>query len=128
MKYILVGQTPVPVEDILEWVRWFEAHERRVRVTRVGPYEVWTTFLGLDPQWDSGPPLLFETKVFLPEMLCEVPWSKGKLMGSLDLCERCSTWTQAEAQHERVVKEVGEPGDDIEQLYPVPAEEAIKTK
>lgn len=53
--------------------------------------EVSTVFLGLDHQWMPDlPPLIFETMVF-PEC---------------DICERYSTWDQAVAGHETVVREV----------------------
>lgn len=47
-KYILVGQTPVPCDDLLEWARWFETFDNRVMLSEVGPYTVSTIFLGLD--------------------------------------------------------------------------------
>ena len=104
--YILVGQTPVPCEDTLAWVQWFHTHDRRVRVTQVGPYEVSTVFLGLDHRHSGeGPPLLFETVAF----------------GCDDLrCEHCSTWLEAETQHERVVEGLRRPGYEVVQLEPVP--------
>ena len=47
-----------------------------------------TVFLGVDHRLGDGPPLVFETMVF---------------GGPLDRHqERCSTWAEAEAQHERV--------------------------
>ena len=107
-KYILVGQTPIPCDDPLEWGKAFGTAERRVCLTRVGPYEVSTVFLGLDHQWGEGPPLLFETMVF-----------RGDNGEAYDY-ERCSTWLEAEAQHEAVIARIAQPGDKIEQLYPLP--------
>ena len=50
-----------------------------------------TFFLGLDHAFGGGPPLLFETMIFgMPER-------------SEEYQERCSTWEQAEAMHERAV-------------------------
>lgn len=133
--YILVGQTPVREPDVLMWAAWFEHNERRVRLTRVGPYEISTVFLGLDHNhmrhFGGGPPLLFETMVFLPEMVSELEWegrSMGKYRESLDTCERCSTWLEAEAQHEREVQALlaAEPGDEVIQLWPAPILEEQK--
>lgn len=56
-----------------------------------------TVFLGINLNIrGNGPPILFETMVFSPD---------GK---SLDY-QRCSTWAQAEAQHARMVAELGVP-------------------
>lgn len=93
--WILRGRTPVPTEDLLEWVQSFENIDgRRVRRTQLGPnITVSTVFLGLDHNWRrEGPPILFETMAFLDE----------KEAG----CWRCSTWDEAEAQHEQAVEDI----------------------
>ena len=98
-QYILVGQTPVPCDDLLTWARWFEDNDaRRVKETRVMDLcSVSTVFLGLDHRHvGGGPPLLFETMAFWPGR-------DGYEM------TRCSTWMQAEAQHERMVQAVARP-------------------
>jgi hypothetical protein len=59
----------------------------------VGGYTVSTVFLGLDHQHGDGPPLLFETLVFGP----------AQHDGDMD---RCSTWDEAEAMHERMVAKI----------------------
>lgn len=51
-------------------------------------------FLGLDHQFGDGPPLLFETMVFKGE----------SAFAGEEFCERCSTWTEAEAMHQRGVE------------------------
>lgn len=91
--YILKGHEPRGCPDALEWARWFEkaGDARVVARTSVGGREVSTVFLGVDHAF-GGPPMLFETMVF-PE--CEI-------------CERCSTWAEAEAQHARVLAAVQE--------------------
>ena len=79
-KYILDGQTPVPV-DTLTWAKWYETAYRRVARDEIGPYQISTVFLGYEPN-------LFETMVF-----------KGDFS---DLwCEHSSTWEKAEAAHKR---------------------------
>ena len=91
-NYILIGQTPVMEPDIVKWAQWFEKADRRVARTQVGKCEVSTVFLGTDNNFSGhGPPLLFETMVF-PEA---------------QICWRCATWLEAEAQHKRAVREIG---------------------
>jgi len=90
-KYILEGTTVVPVEDIHTWAHWFETADRVVAQTWITEDMcVSTVFLGLDHQWGDGPPLLFETMVFLA--------------GSERGCTRTSTWHEAEQEHQRVVE------------------------
>lgn len=95
--YRLDGHVAVPMasdaERYAEWDRREQSLASGDDVYRVartdlgdGRY-VSTVFLGLDHQWQPDlPPLLFETMVF-PEC---------------DVCERCSTWEQAIAQHDQV--------------------------
>jgi hypothetical protein len=97
-RYTLVGQTPVPCADLIEWATWFEnADNRTVKRTALDSDRVIisTVFLGLDHQFFlDGPPMLFETMVF---------WN-----GKGDEQERCSTWMQAEMQHDAMVAHVTE--------------------
>jgi len=92
--YVLIGQTPVLEPDVLVWAEWFGQEDRIVFQTEFPGGTVSTVFLGLDHQWGKGPPLLFETMVFRDGEACE--------------CCRCSTWMEAEAQHQRVLAEVTE--------------------
>jgi len=91
-KYILDGHEPVPCEDLLEWARWLETADRHVAETHIGTTRISTVFLGLNHQRGSGPPLIFETVIF-----------GGKLNGYQ---RRCSTWDEAEAQHQDGVRAV----------------------
>lgn len=101
-QYILVGQTPVLCEDILEWARWFEnAASRIVRQDRLfkGEVLVSTVFLGVDHSFnlvlgEDGPPILFETMTF------------DKLNLLPEVQQRCSEWLEAEAQHRAVLTKV----------------------
>jgi hypothetical protein len=85
--YILEGDTPVPVNDLLEWGRWFDDYHKRIvartYLSRVGdelptddllmrPADttamVSTVFLGTDHgyRWLTAvksPPILFETMI-----------------------------------------------------------------
>jgi hypothetical protein len=90
-KYILDGKTPVPAADLMTWAKWFETANRHVASTEVGNMRVSTVFLGLNHQYGSGPPLLFETMIFGgPE--------------DAEYQDRCSTWEEAEAMHQRAVE------------------------
>jgi hypothetical protein len=110
-KYILRGHEAVPVEDLLEWAREFEACDRIVKQEDVGPYWISTVFLGLDhnymrachPELEHRP-LLFETMVFEGKIARLISLGDRTLTvhESLD-CERCSTWDEAVAQHEAMV-------------------------
>ena len=65
LKWILVGHTPVPCEDVERWAIWFEdINNRRVAEDQIGDVWVSTVFLGLDHSHGVGPPVLFETMAF----------------------------------------------------------------
>ena len=92
--YILQGHTPVQASSMREWAEFFEDASRRiVRKTRLtSDIQVSTVFLGIDHSFGHGPPLLFETMVFRS--------------GSGEEMDRCSTWDEAEAMHERMIEAV----------------------
>ena len=91
--YILDREKVTPVQDVLEWARWFEDADRRVLNTILGKVRISTVFLGVDHNFsDKGPPLIFETMV---------------LSGDCDgYCDRFSTWEEAEAGHVKAIKMV----------------------
>ena len=103
--YVLVGQTPVEEPDLLAWAKWYgELDHRVVSQTEIGTKLVSTVFLGIDHQFRfDGPPILFETMVFGPK-------EEKELLGRMrpvreeEYCERCSTWLEAEAMHQRAIK------------------------
>jgi hypothetical protein len=91
--YILKGKEAVPVEDVIEWARFFEEDKRRVARTEFGKNNyVSTVFLGLDHSFGEGPPLIFETMVFGGELDQEQ--------------DRYSTWDEAVEGHNRMVERV----------------------
>jgi hypothetical protein len=93
--YILEGHVPRATADVLEWARWFEAtapQERCVGNDVVGLVHIATHFIGLNYQFQSGPPLLFETMVF------------GGLLNHEG--RRCATWQEAERQHAAMLARV----------------------
>lgn len=54
----------VPVEDVVQWSKWFEKAERRIRVSRHPMFVVSTIFLGINHSFIPGnPPLFFETAI-----------------------------------------------------------------
>lgn len=96
--YVLRGREPVPCEDFVEWGRWFETADRHVARTDIGGVFVSTVFLGLDHNWAGGEPILFETMTFFDDREIE-GWHELHV-------RRCSTWLEAETQHELTVAEV----------------------
>jgi hypothetical protein len=82
--YILKDRVPVAV-DILEWAKWWEQSRRTIELNHVGEATVSTVFLGLDHNWEGGPPLLFETMIF-GGPLAESQW-------------RYASWDEAVAGH-----------------------------
>lgn len=90
-KYILDGHTPVPVQDLDAWARWFanNLNARHVAKDEINGVRISTVFLSFNHQFGDGPPLLFETMIF---------------GGNHDeLQTRCSTWNEAKAMHKRAV-------------------------
>jgi hypothetical protein len=93
--YILEGQEhkAVPVTDVVMWAAWMQANDRVVEQTEVGKeYLVSTVFLGVENGWFSDTPIVFETMVF----------KKGKPLSQV----RYSTWNDAKAGHEKILKEL----------------------
>jgi hypothetical protein len=127
-KYILVGQSAVPCDDLIEWATWFDTADRRVFKTLVGEYEVSTVFLGLDHNFhrlltgEDSPPILFETMIFPAAR--NTHSRKGKTLTEwleqgkrdeegldrelLDFQDRYPDWGEAEAGHDVAVMMVEE--------------------
>lgn len=82
------------MDDVREWSKLFRESDRRVADTLL-PWggRVSTVFLGLDFGSGDGPPLIFETIVFL----------SNQDFGSLDM-GRYFTEDEAKAGHEAMVK------------------------
>jgi hypothetical protein len=86
---VVRAEYPYDLEEV-----WAEGN-RRVGRTMVGRYEVSTVFLPIDHSFGRGESHFFETMVF------DTEGGDENLM--LDqYMERCSTWAEAVAQHERV--------------------------
>jgi hypothetical protein len=92
-KYILVGHEAVPEPDLFKWGQWLETADRHVRDSFQGDVRVSTVFLGLDHSFtEHGPPLLFETMVFVNDRGIEQ--------------EQYSTWAEAEEGHANMVAKI----------------------
>lgn len=96
MKYALLdsANNVVETDDLLKWSRFLEDSKKRiVKQTELEDKNcrVSTIFLGLNHQYiPNGKPLWFETMIF------GGPLSDNQF--------RCSTWSEAEAQHARVLE------------------------
>lgn len=91
--YILEGKE-IKKATLMEWAQWIERPDaKRVNKTTYGDIQVSTVFLGLDHRFvDEGDPILFETMVFGGEHDEDT--------------DRCCTYTEAEAMHERMCEKV----------------------
>lgn len=110
--YVLIGQTPVPVENPMELASMFsDDSQRRVALSKVGPVTVSTVFLGINHQFGSGPPILFETMAWIDmehdmyDVRYKVSWN--------DYQTRCATWAEAEVMHHKAIEHFQEYGDDV---------------
>lgn len=71
-KYLIKDGRVVPEDELsdglLAWAKWFEKADRKVASTwfrcNGEEVEVSTVFLGIDHNWGSGPPVLWETMIF----------------------------------------------------------------
>lgn len=81
-----------PVENVIEWARWFESFDNRIEKTEIGDVLVSTVFLGMNHNWGEGPPLIYETLVFA-----------GDLDGEM---ERYATEEEAREGHQKMVERV----------------------
>lgn len=62
--YILIDRLPVAV-DVLTWGNWFrDIEQRRIGDDKFNGVRVSTVFLGLNHNFGSGEPVLFETMIF----------------------------------------------------------------
>lgn len=94
--YILDGKTPMRCHDFQSWGEWMATHSRRVAHDEIDGIIVSTVFLAIDHNFhDRGPPILFETLVFVTE------GETGEML-------RYATWDYALLGHVRVVKKVRE--------------------
>lgn len=109
LYYILKNREAIPC-DVMTWTETIESQNRDVAKTDIGmpQWKIWigkwlkikkfepvwvsTVFLGLNQNWGSDPPLLFETMVF-----------GGEHDGER---KRYSTWEEAEQGHKKICESV----------------------
>lgn len=95
MYYALKNKEVIKVSRI-EFARFFRNHQDSiVKQTKIPPYFISTVFLGLDHNiFQPGePPIVFETMIF-----------KDGDEWNTDYLERCATYKEAEAQHEKALE------------------------
>ncbi len=74
------------------WARRYDQSERQVADAKIGDKRISTVFLGLNHAFDENDrPQIFETMVFAGENYEDL------------YATRCSTWWQAEREHEQAV-------------------------
>lgn len=107
MYYILIDGEPVKT-DADTWARWFRGADRNVARTEIGPMSgdtafvyVSTVFLGLNHNYSGGPPLLYETLVFVDNR-------DGERVSIENSMLRYATRQDAEAGHRAVVQFVSD--------------------
>lgn len=93
MEYGVLENKKVFVEPCRErWIDRYIATDRIVKTTMIGKIRVSTVFLGINHGFIGFRPLWFETMIFFNNTY------RPDLDGYQD---RCETWEQAEAMHER---------------------------
>lgn len=104
------GHEPIPVDDMLEWGRWFESADRRVAFSGNQYKWVSTVFVGLDHRWfGDGPPMVFESMAFSWDG--QSRWEGDSYMPGaprteeLDM-DRYGSWAAAVAGHKRMVNKI----------------------
>lgn len=93
MEYGVLEGKKVFVESCRErWADRYVNSQRRVNSTLIGKYRISTMFMGINHGFPDLRPLWFETMVFYQ--------GNGEtLLGEYQ--DRCETWEQAEAMHEK---------------------------
>jgi hypothetical protein len=100
--YVLVGHAPVRAATLAEWIAAIDDRFKKASAYGIDPWQVAmttvnedvdvsTVFIGLNYNFfrPDGPPLIFETMIF-----------GGEHDG---FQQRCSTWEDAEEQHEEAL-------------------------
>ncbi|MGY3278085.1 hypothetical protein [Bradyrhizobium sp. S3.7.6] len=114
-RYLLINREPVLCRDLMTWVQQFETRATLKKETGTDPWRVAltdlgddvyvsTVFLGLDHSFGRGRAVLFETMIFRRGTGIEMPSGTQLPEDLFGYKERCCTWDEAEAMHERAVQ------------------------
>lgn len=96
--YILKNRNAYRTRDIQMWGKWMATNNRSVALTEYDKVVVSTVFLGLDHNMmGRGPPLIFETMVFLNNSYSDPPHM-----------ERTPDFNAALEAHQRAVDRIDE--------------------
>ena len=98
--YKLLDKKIVTTDSIVDWDSWFETANRHIGDTTIKDQRISTVFLGIDHNYGTGKPILFETMIF---------------GGDNDMyCKRYHTYEEAEKGHQKIVRAItqGEKLDD----------------
>lgn len=99
----LEGHEVVPVEDTLEWARWFEDADRNVMQTRlIDGSRISTVFLGLDHSFMGAKPMFFETALISGEEHFSEVLKRN--VHEIEVVQRYATWAEAEEGHMRWIE------------------------
>ncbi|HMF66125.1 MAG TPA: hypothetical protein VK602_00775 [Phyllobacterium sp.] len=112
MGHYILDENHQPVEaDMMTWARWFaDDSNRRVAEDFTGFYILSSVFLGIDHNFGwKGPPLLFETMVFLREAEIKLMFGKHRPVNEEafelgDTCWRYSSWDDCATQHQTILR------------------------
>lgn len=89
--YILDGQEPIEITDIMVWGDWMQHNRCHVDYDEIGVFVVSTVFLAVDHSYGRyEKPMLFETMAWLSSE--EISMT------------RCSTWVQAKRMHRHALQ------------------------
>ena len=102
-RYILDAQNnAVACDDLTVWGKFMEnMAERIVEQEHVGVYWISTVFLGLDHNWSSGAPILWETMIFDQGTEKNRPYRD-------EFCDRYSSYAEAVDGHAKAVVQAKE--------------------
>lgn len=109
--YKLVNKQVVPCYDLHEWAIWFGKAKRSLGRTMIGPFEVCTSFLGIDYNWEAtGDPVVFETMIFVKDEEGVRHGGDVPILGCMEsffgYMVRYTTWDAAMTGHNMVCQQM----------------------
>jgi len=110
MGHYILDENRQPVEvDMMTWAQWFSQNDRLVAEDFTGFYRLSSVFLGIDHQWGKGPPMLFETMVFLRESEIKKIFGRYRPVNEEafelgDTQWRYSSWDDCATAHQTILR------------------------